>query len=91
MAKKSILTNNKILKITKHIKAGNFATTACRLAGVSERTYYYWLTLGKQQEGSIYAEFYEAVEQAKGELEARLAERVANSNDLKTRCGCSNE
>jgi hypothetical protein len=82
--RKTKLTHNKILEITEHIKAGNFTITACRLSGVSERTYYYWLTLGKQQEGSIYAEFYEAVERAEAECEAFLVKRLTNSNDLKT-------
>jgi hypothetical protein len=83
MYKKITLTHNKIIEITDHIKACNFAVTACRLARVPERTYYYWLERGKQQEDSIYAEFYEAVEQAEAEREARLVERLANSNDLK--------
>jgi hypothetical protein len=77
MPRKKQLTHNKILEITKNIKADNYAITACRLAGVSERTYYYWLALGKQQESSIYAEFHEAVEQAEAEREARLVEKLA--------------
>jgi transposase len=67
----SALTNNKIRAITEQIKAGNYAVTACRLTGVSERTYYHWLALGRQQESSIYAEFCEAVEQAEAEREAQ--------------------
>ncbi|MGB8311005.1 MAG: hypothetical protein WCE81_03960 [Halobacteriota archaeon] len=83
MTRKTQLTRNKILKITEPIKAGNYAVTACRLAGVSERTYYHWLALGKQQESSIYAEFCEAVEQAEAEREARLVKKLEKSNDLK--------
>jgi hypothetical protein len=83
MPKKSQLTQSKIIEITEYIKAGNFAVTACRLAGVCERTYYHWLARGKQQEGSVYAEFSKAVEQAEAEREARLVEKLARSNDLK--------
>ena len=83
MARKTVLSHNKIIEITEYIKAGNYAVTACRLAGVSERTYYHWLALGKQQESSIYAEFYETIEQAEAEREARLVEKLAKSNDLK--------
>jgi len=83
MSRKTVLSHNKIIEITEYIKAGNYAVTACRLAGVSERTYYHWLAPGKQQESSIYAEFYEAVEQAEAEREARLVKKLEKSNDLK--------
>ena len=83
MTRKTVLSHDKIIEVTEYIKAGNYAVTACKLAGISERTYYNWLALGKQQESSIYAEFYETIEQAEAEREARLVEKLAKSNDLK--------
>jgi hypothetical protein len=83
MPRSTNLNNDKIREITEHVKAGNFTVVACRLAGVCERTYYHWLALGKQQEESIYAELYDAVEQAEAEREARLVEKLEKSNDLK--------
>jgi hypothetical protein len=83
MPRITTLTRGRIRIITEYIKTGNYAITACRLSGVSERTYYHWLALGKHQEGSIYAELYEAIEQAEAEREARLVEKLANSYDLK--------
>ena len=83
MSRKTTLSQDKILEITECIKAGNYAVTACRAGGVCERTYYRWLTLGKQQEDSIYAEFYEAIEQAEAERETRLVEKLKKSNDVK--------
>lgn len=83
MPRQTKLTDKKITEITECIKAGNCAVTAYKFAGVCERTYYHWLALGKQQEGSIYAELYEAIEQAQAEREVRLVEKLAKSNDLK--------
>jgi hypothetical protein len=83
MRKNITLTHNKIHEITEHIKAGNFTVVACGLAGISERTYYHWLKLGKEPGGGIYSELYNAVKKAEAEREAALVLKLAKSNDLK--------
>jgi len=59
-------------RICSAIRAGNYAETACRLAGVSPSTFYRWRTRGEQEESGIYADFQEAVEAAEGAAESDL-------------------
>lgn len=77
-----MLTQQKITEIAGHIKAGNFANVACRLAGVGERIYYHWLELGKTPGNGIYSEFYEAIEEAKAERESLLVSRLVESKNV---------
>jgi hypothetical protein len=65
ITKTPILTQEKITEIAGCIRAGNFATVACQLAGVPERTYHHWLERGKEPNNGIYSEFYAAIEPAK--------------------------
>ena len=83
MARNTTLTHSKIREITEHIKTGNFTVVACRLAGVSERTYYHWLERRKEPEDGIYSELYNAIKKAEAEREAALVHKLAKSNDLK--------
>ena len=62
------------------IRAGNYAITACNIAGISEQTYYGWLqiaesdaALGATAQESIYIRLQESVNKAIGESEAELA------------------
>ena len=69
------LTPELMDKICNYIREGNYAITACRLAGISERAYYYWKERGEKGDG-IYVEFLEKVEQADAEAEAYLLSKM---------------
>ena len=68
------LTLEKIAAISKHIKLGNFAVTACLLEDVPERTFYYWIELGNQDQAngkaSIYTEFLQSIKKAGAQAES---------------------
>ena len=68
-------TRDLIKKITPLISNGNFASTACRVAGISEAAFYNWQARGRKdrEEGraTIFVEFAEAIERADAEGEAR--------------------
>jgi hypothetical protein len=63
--KTTTLTKEKITEIAGYIRAGNFTTITCQLAGVPERTYYRWRERGKEPNNGIYSKFYAAIESAK--------------------------
>jgi hypothetical protein len=48
ITKTTALTQEKIAEIAGYIRAGNFTTVACQLAGVPECTYYHWRERGKE-------------------------------------------
>ena len=58
-------------KIIAAIRAGNYAKVAAAYAGVGERTYYFWLRRGFEEESGIYRQFRQAVEKAESEAEVR--------------------
>jgi transposase len=58
-------------RIVAALRAGNYQETAARYAGISEDTFYEWLKRGKEEPGSAYSEFSEAVEKAKADAEVR--------------------
>lgn len=71
MARTTKLTPEVQDAIVQAIKLGNYQETAAKYAGISESTFYGWLERGKQEPGSIYSEFLEAVEKAKADSEVR--------------------
>lgn len=70
-------------KIIGAIKAGNYLETAARYAGVDQSTLHRWLNRGKDENAEPeYRQFYEAVESARAEAEARnvaLIQQAANA------------
>ena len=70
-------------KIVSAVKAGAYATTACRAAGISESTFYRWLERGGRESSGVFREFVEAVEQAEaeGEVHAVAVIRRAMGED----------
>jgi hypothetical protein len=67
-------------KIIEAIKIGNYQETAAAYAGISQSSFYAWLERGRNEPGSIYSEFLEAVEKAKAQSEVRdvtLIEKAA--------------
>lgn len=81
MARKAKLSPDIQAKIVGLIKAGNFSSTACALAGVSESTFYRWMDRGRGAKSGRYREFWEAVEQAKAFAEAKYLEVIQQVAD----------
>ncbi len=69
------LTQEKIAGISRHIKEGNFAVTACALEDIPERTFYYWLDRGQQDErvgkDTIHTTLLQSIKKASAEAESR--------------------
>jgi alpha-galactosidase/6-phospho-beta-glucosidase family protein len=67
-------------KIVTALRAGNYQETAARYAGINHDTFYEWMRRGKDEPGSIFSDFAEAVEKAKADAEVRdvaLIDRAA--------------
>jgi hypothetical protein len=60
--------------IISAVRAGNYRTTAARLADIAPSTLYHWLKTGKEAEDGEFAEFFSAEKKAAHEA---IAERVA--------------
>ncbi len=62
------LTRQKIVALSKHMRDGNFAVTACALEGIAESTFYFWLEQAERnlKEGrtSLYVELLESLKKA---------------------------
>jgi hypothetical protein len=59
-------------KIVKALRAGNYRTTAAKVAGIHDATFYNWIKWGEAQKKGRYFEFFEAVKKAEAEGEAAL-------------------
>ena len=65
-------------RILECVRAGNFPSTAARIAGVGYTTYRYWLGYGQAGVNRLYYDFWQEVRKAEAEAEAnRLAEVTA--------------
>ena len=79
MGRPTKLTQARHDKIVRDIRAGNFAQVAAVASGITEQTYYNWLTRGQADlasddpdtHGSIFARFFEAVKRAEAEAEVK--------------------
>jgi len=67
--RRSKLTREVQEKITRVIRAGNYAYIAAEYAGISQTTFYRWLEQGAEQKRGRYREFREAVKAAEREAE----------------------
>ena len=69
------LTRQKIVSLSQHMRAGNFAVTAYALEGIAESTFYFWLEQAERavKEGrtSLYVELLESIKKASAEAESR--------------------
>lgn len=61
-------TRDRILAL---IKAGNYRETAAAAVGIRGDTLREWLRRGAREEGTIYSDFAELMDQAEAEAEAR--------------------
>ena len=58
-------------RIVQALRAGNYQETAAAYAGIGESTFYEWMERGRDEPGSVYSEFVEAVTKAKADAEVR--------------------
>jgi len=92
MARPSKFNSERIDKIVNLIRLGNFAETAAAAAGISKQTYYNWLARGKAERERIdetgtkakasekhFLEFFDAVEGARAEAEARMVALISTA------------
>jgi transposase len=63
-------------RIVVAVRAGNYAAVAAAYAGISERTFYSWLTRGENESSGKYREFADAVNRAEAEAEAEAVAQV---------------
>jgi transposase len=66
--------------IVDAVRAGNYAETAARAAGIHPGSFYNWMEKGREAKQGIYFEFLNAIEKAKASAEIRdvsLIERAA--------------
>jgi hypothetical protein len=69
--RRSKLTPEVQEKITRAIRAGNYANVAAEYAGIGTTTFYRWLELGEKEEDGPYRAFRDAVKSAESEAEVR--------------------
>jgi len=71
MARPTKLTPEVQERIITALRAGNYQETAANYAGISAATFYDWMARGREEPGSVFAEFLDAVEKAKSDAEVR--------------------
>lgn len=79
MGRPTKLTEARHKAIVKAIREGNIAQVAAAAHGITEQTYYNWLTRGQadlesddpDRQSSIFAKFFEAIKRAEAEAEIR--------------------
>ncbi|MGH2964751.1 MAG: transposase [Solirubrobacterales bacterium] len=69
MARPTKLTPEVKQRIVQAVRAGNYAETSARSAGVSSATYYRWMKHGERESKGIYHDFFEEVRRAEAEAE----------------------
>lgn len=65
----TMLTEEVYDTILAVIKLGNYRCVAAQVAGVSPVTVNHWIMRGKREQGTVYAEFAQAVAKAEAEVE----------------------
>jgi len=77
MGRPTKLTPELQAKAEKLIASGNYASTTCRLLGISESTWYDWLKRGKESKRkNRYSEFSDAIKRAEAAAEARAVSGI---------------
>jgi predicted site-specific integrase-resolvase len=66
-------------KICDLLRAGNFLEVAARAAGVHPTTVHRWLRTGRDQKKGRYRRFFDTVEKAQAEAEARDVALIAKA------------
>lgn len=61
------------------IRNGVTVEVAAQATGISESTFYAWMERGEQAQSGAFREFYEAIEQARGQSESLQVVRVSQA------------
>jgi hypothetical protein len=82
VARPAKLTPEIEYQICQLVRAGNSVEIAASASGISAPTYYRWMERGIREQSGPYADFREAVDRARAEVEGRLvAGDQASAND----------
>jgi len=65
------LTPERQEKICQLLRDGNYISVACKIAGISHKTFTRWLKRGESEKTGKYVKFVKAVKKAEAENEAR--------------------
>jgi transposase-like protein len=76
MARPTKLTPQAKQRIVAAIRAGNYAETSARSAGISPATYYRWLKRGADEEAGIYRELLDEVRLAEADAEVHAVATI---------------
>ena len=68
-------------KICDLIASGSYINRAAEACGISETTFYDWLSQGEKSPKGIFADFYNAVKQAEAMSEAVASSRIFNAGE----------
>lgn len=79
-AKPTAISMSKIKKIANLVRAGNYVKPSVLACGVSYSTFLSYMRKGKKGIRP-YDEYYELIEQAKGEFETRAVSKIAESGE----------
>ena len=74
--RKTKITPELIESICEYISKGNYISTACKVVGIGESTYYDWLKRAEEGDNGIFGEFAEAAKQAEAKAEAEMVKVV---------------
>lgn len=66
-------------RIALLIRAGVTVEIAAQAAGIAESTFYEWMERGRDAQSGQFREFYEAIEQARGEAESTRVVQIAQA------------
>lgn len=67
----SKLTLERKNNLIESIRKGSYLNAACRIAGITEQTFYNWMERGEKAKKGEYFEFFEAARDAEAQAEIR--------------------
>ena len=68
----SKLTDTVKARLVQAITSGNYHDAACTYAGISPRSFYYWLEKGSTATSGEYKDFYDSIQEAEAACELRM-------------------
>ncbi len=66
-------------RLVEAVRAGNSREAAAKAAGISEATFYSWLSRGRKAKRGRFLEFLEAIKKAEGEAEQKAVGRIVEA------------
>lgn len=65
--------------ICQAVRAGNYVEVACDFVGLDKSTFYDWMNKGKAHPHSVYADFSNAVKEARSDSEMMTVQVIKNA------------